>query len=328
MSSTPDAAARRAFEAQVAPLRPELLAHCYRMTGARSDAEDALQDALVRAWRAIDGFEARASMRTWLYRVTTNACLDLIADRRARTLPELVGPAAGPGEPPPAPDLEPRWLEPYPDDLLGEPAHGPDVRYARRESVRLAFVVALHVLPARQRATLILRDVVGLSAEETAEILETSVAATTSALQRARAALDEHPRVRPVPTSADATTALLSRYVQAWESGDAARLITVLREDAILTMPPIPMWFAGREAIVGFLSRVVWAGGAIRMVACAANGSPAFGIYKHDGARSRLAALSVLELDGGAVAQVYSFLAMDPALDARAFGLPKALPDP
>jgi len=127
MSSTPDAAARRAFEAQVAPLRPELLAHCYRMTGARSDAEDALQDALVRAWRAIDGFEARASMRTWLYRVTTNACLDLIADRRARTFPET-GPAGRPGDPVPAPDLEARWLEPYPDAMLGAPEHGPDVR--------------------------------------------------------------------------------------------------------------------------------------------------------------------------------------------------------
>lgn len=324
MSSTPDAAARRAFEAQVAPLRPELLAHCYRMTGARSDAEDALQDALVRAWRAIDGFEARASMRTWLYRVTTNACLDLIADRRARTFPET-GPAGRPGDPVPAPDLEARWLEPYPDAMLGAPEHGPDVRYASRESVRLAFVVALHVLPARQRATLILRDVVGLSAEETAEILDTSVAATTSALQRARAALDDQPRVRPTPTAGDATTALLARYVQAWESGDAARLITVLREDAILTMPPIPLWLSGRDEIADFVSRVVWRQGAIRLVACAANGSPAFGVYKHDGERYAISALSVLELDGGAIAQIHSFLAMDPQLDVRVFGLTPTL---
>jgi RNA polymerase sigma-70 factor (ECF subfamily) len=324
MSSTSDATAQRAFEQQVAPLRHELLAHCYRMTGARSDAEDALQDALVRAWRAIDGFEARASMRTWLYRVTTNACLDLIADRRARTLPET-GPAARPGDPPPPPDLEARWLQPYPDEMLGSPEHGPDVRYASRESVRLAFIVALHVLPARQRATLILRDVVGLSAEETAEILETSVAATTSALQRARAALDEQPRVRRAPTSVDATTALLSRYVQAWESGDAARLITVLRDDAIMTMPPMPMWISGREAIAGFLSSIVWARGGIRMVPCAANGSPAFAVYKHTGEHFALAALSVLELDGGAVAAIHSFLAMDPALDPRAFGLAPTL---
>lgn len=321
MSSTPDAAARRAFEQQIAPLRHELLAHCYRMTGARSDAEDALQDALVRAWRGMSGFEERSSLRTWLYRVTTNACLDLIADRRARTLTDAVGPAANLGDLLPAPDFEPRWLQPYPDDMLGSPEHAPDVRYANRQSVRLAFVVALHVLPARQRATLILRDVVGLSAEETAEILGTSVAATTSALQRARAALDEQPRLRPAPTSSDETTALLSRYVQAWESGDAARLITVLRDDAIMTMPPVPLWLAGRDTIAGFLSTVVWPHGAMRMVPCAANGSPAFGVYQRKDDRFELSALSVLELDGGAIAQVHSFLAIDPQLDIREFGL-------
>src|SRR4051812_23927652 len=202
-----------AFDELVAPFRRELLAHCYRMTGAKSDAEDALQETLVRAWRAVEKFEGRASLRTWLYKIATNACLDFIANRKARTMPELAGPA-GTAEI----EGEPLWLEPLPE---------PDAAFANREAVRLPFIIPPPGLPPRQRATLILRDVVSLSAEETAAALDSSVASVNSALQRARATLQEHPRAKAEPIGG-AIGELLGRYLKAWESGDAAGLIAIL----------------------------------------------------------------------------------------------------
>jgi RNA polymerase sigma-70 factor (ECF subfamily) len=290
------------FELLVAPLRGELLTHCYRLTGARSDAEDALQDALVRAWRAFDKFAGRSTLRTWLYKIATNACIDLLASRRARTLPERVASRTADES-----TDEPVWLEPYPQ---------PDAAYASREAIGLAFVVALQVLPPRQRATLILRDVVGLSAEETATALDTSVAAVNSALQRARAVLDEQPRAKPASTSG-AVGKLLGEYLRRWESGDAAGLVALLCEDATLSMPPLPMSATGPQAIAAMLASLVFSHGPTRLVACTANGSPAFGVY----ANGAFVALSVLDVDGDRVASIRSFLDADPTL----FGLPRVL---
>lgn len=281
------------FEDLAAPFRNELLAHCYRMTGARSDAEDALQEALVRAWRAFDRFEGRSTLRTWLYKIATNACLDVLASRRARTMPELVDPSADPSS-----ESEPLWLEPFPE---------PEEAFANREAIRLAFVVALQVLPPRQRATLILRDVVGMSAEETAAALETSVAAVNSTLQRARAALDEQPRAPREPIT-EALGELLGRYVEVWESGDAAGLVALLTSDAVMSMPPMPLWFRGAQAIADFVATVVFPQGKLTLVACRANGAPAFGSYR-DGS---FIGLSVLDIEGGRVCAIHTFLGIDP----------------
>ncbi|HEU0032167.1 MAG TPA: RNA polymerase subunit sigma-70 [Kofleriaceae bacterium] len=295
------------FAREIAPYRAELLAHCYRLIGSRSDAEDALQNALVRAWKGFAGFEGRSSLRTWLYRITTHACLDLIGERRARTLPERVVPS---GQDAP---FDADWLEPLPDGELD--AHrAPDAVYASREAVRLAFVVALQVLPPRQRAALILRDVVGLSAEETAATLDLSVAATNSALQRARATLESQPRAKPTPTLPGVLAELLGRYVRAWETGDTNGLIALLRSDAIFSMPPLPLWARGPAEVAAILEHLVWPMGPVRLVPCAANGSPAFGVYQRRGdAAFELTGISVVEIEGDAIAQVHTFLGHDGA---------------
>ena len=287
------------FAAHVEPLRRELLAHCYRMTGGLSDAEDALQNALVRAWKSFEGFEGRASMRTWIYRITTNACLDLIASRKARTMPELKD----------TDEIDPAWLEPMPP---------PDSQYASREAVRLAFIVALQVLPPRQRAALILRDVVGFSAEETAAALETTVAAINSALQRARAVLDEHPRAKRTPITGK-LGALLGNYLRLWEAGDARGLVALLREDATFSMPPLPDWARGRDAIAALLESHVWPTGRSRPVACMVNGAPAFAMYQ----QGALRALTVLDIEDNQIVTMHSFL----GVDAERYGLPPKLAD-
>jgi len=288
------------FAEQVLQHRPQLLAHCYRMTGALSDAEDALQDALIRAWRSLPAFEGRSSLRTWLYKITTNACLDLLANRRARTMPEHV-------EPTDEATADPAWLEPLPT---------PDAVYASREAVRLAFVIALQVLPPRQRAVLILRDVVGFSAEETARILETSVAAVNSALQRARAELEAHPRASKKPVTG-AIGELLGKYLRLWEAGDAPGLVELLRSDATLSMPPLPMWASGPEAIAQLLDSLVFPRGAMRLIPCNVNGAPGFGTY----VGGEFAALSVLDVEGGRIVAIQSFLSLDPTT----YGLPTTL---
>ncbi len=279
------------FEELVPRFRRELLAHCYRMTGSLSDAEDALQNAMVRAWRAFASFEGRSSVRTWLYKITTNACLDLLGSRRIRTMPELVEPGTDDA-------VDPAWLEPYPQ---------PDAALASREAVRLAFVLALQVLPPRQRATLILRDVVGLSAEETATTLDTTVAAVNSALQRARAVLETQPRARKTPITG-AVGELLGKYMRLWESGDAAGLVALLRNDAVLSMPPLPMWASGPQAIAELLSTVVFTRAPFKLVACTANGAPAFGVYT----AGKFGALTVLDIEGDQIVSMQSFLDVDP----------------
>lgn len=318
---------RAAFDALVAPYQRELKAHCYRMSGSAHDAEDLLQDTLLRAWRALGRFEGRSSLRTWLYRVATSACLDAADKQKARTLPPWLGPKAESHEGL-RPDHEVAWLEPLPDALLGEAPVSPEARFSVRESVSLAFLAALQRLPPKQRAVLLLRDVLGWPAAECAELLETSVPGVNSALQRARDTMAGHAASPPpAPLESDgAVQSLLSRYVRAWEAADVPGLVALLHEDAVLSMPPMSAWFQGAEAIGRALAGMVLtpqAKGVFRFVPVSANGAPGFAVYARgeDGV-ARAQAIHVLRLVGGKVGELTAFL------DARlfaVFGLPETL---
>src|SRR5438128_8306854 len=308
-----------AFQRLTDRYRRELLVHCYRMLGSFHDAEDALQEALLRAWRGLESFQGRSALRPWLYRIATNACLDVIASRRRRALPNAPGPAAGAGESLPGPVMEPLWIEPLPDNLIDvRTTVNPEAHYDARESVALAFLATLQTLPGRQRAALILRDVLGWKASEVAELLETSVAAVNSALNRARVSMKGYKADRmpsgAAPADSDQTAALLSRYVDAWQAADAAGLVALLREDALITMPPLPLWYHGRAAIRWFFETQLFAGEArerFRLVATKANGSPAFATYQRDEAGPyRLGALQVLTIEEGQIAEIHDFLAI------------------
>ncbi|HVE85539.1 MAG TPA: sigma-70 family RNA polymerase sigma factor [Myxococcales bacterium] len=320
-----------AFLALAGPLRRELQAHCYRMVGSLHDAEDLVQETLLRAWRSIDRFEGRASLRGWLYRIATNACFDHLESRsRRQLLPER--PPADPRAP-----LEPAiegmlWVEPYPDSALGEPPLGPEAQVSLRQSVQLAFLAALQWLPPKQRAVLILREVMGWPAAEVAEMLDLSVPAVNSALQRARETLESRGISRgEAPLRADEAAEekpevlkLLGRYVRAWEDGDVGALVSLLREDAAFAMPPFLTWFRGREAIRAFVAGALLAGdarGRYRMVLTRANGAPAVATYELDPASGayRPRAVQVVEVAGDQVVAIHSFL--DPSLPER-FGLP------
>ena len=296
------------------PYRRELLRHCYRMLGTLDDAEDAVQDALVRAWRGRSTFERQISFRAWLYRIATNACLDAIERRkRSRIGDERLG------------------VGPFPDDLdvPEEPAAGPEARYDRHESVSLAFLTALQVLPPRQRAVLILRDVLSWHATETAELLELSVPAVNSALHRARTTVSR--RYGPAGAEAHRTShepghlrSILERYVRAWESADVAGLVTLLRDDAILAMPPAPAQ-AGASRIGAFLAGSLFAAGRrIRLTPIGANDTPGFFMYTGSAADATLHATAVLLLDvrQDAIARIDAFFEV--GLAAR-FGLPAEL---
>ncbi len=320
----------RAFRELVEPHRSELRAHCYRMLGSLHDAEDALQETLLRAWRGLGRFEAARSLRPWLYRIATNAALDVLAKRRRRALPLDLGPATGPVSGPGEPQLETEWLEPYPDELFAddEARTAPDVRYEWRESVELAFVAALQHLPARQRAVLILREVLGFSANEVAESLETTPASVNSALQRARRTVAER---RPERSQQATLRALgderlrevVDGYVSAWERRDVDALVALLTEDVTFEMPPYPHWFAGREAVIAFICSTGTP--PLRRLLTRANGQPAVGWYVGDARRERYVAVSleVLELEGDRVRRIVAFAS--PELFPR-FGLPIELP--
>lgn len=313
-----------AFARLVSPYRRELRAHCYRMSGSLHDADDLLQESLLRAWKGLRTFEGRASVRTWLYRVTTNACLDALDQRAARRLPPELGPPSGPGDPVGPPTFERPWLEPYPSEQYGEEA-GPEARYDARESVALAFLVALQLLPPKQRAVLILRDVLGWQASECAEPLGLSVAAVNSALQRARETLATKsvPEAKPSPS----LTEVLGRYVRAWEQADVSSLVALLSEEATLSMPPMAEWFRGRDAIGASIGAMVFtasARGSFRLVETRANGLPAFMTYQRDEASGAFGplALHVLELSDDRITSITAFI--DPRL-AEKFGLPASL---
>jgi RNA polymerase sigma-70 factor, ECF subfamily len=256
ITAPPDSAS---FEALIQPYRAELHAHCYRMLGSVHDAEDALQDALLRAWRAMPSFEGRSSLRTWLYRIATNSCLRLIERRPRRVLPIDYGAAADPHDELAAPLVESVWIEPYPDREIADGRAAPESRYEQRESVELAFVAALQHLPPRQRAVLILRDVLGFSGAEVAETLETTPAAVYSALQRAHKTVDEqlpeHAQQQTLRALGDVRVReAVERYMEAWEAGDVERVVSMLAHDAILAMPPRPTWFRGIDDARVFLA--------------------------------------------------------------------------
>jgi RNA polymerase sigma-70 factor (ECF subfamily) len=330
----------QAFGELVEPYRRELHAHCYRMLGSPYDADDALQETLLRAWRGLARFEAGRPLRPWLYRITTNVCLDAIARRPKRVLPVDYGPPASEGEGPGEPVVELVWLEPYPDETVGLESGlaAPDARYEQRESVELAFVAALQHLPANQRAVLILREVLGFSAREVAETLQTTVASVNSAMQRARKRVEE----RLPPRSQQQTlrelgdsrlSELVRAYVAAWESRDIDAMVAMLVEGATFAMPPHPHWFRGRDAVIAFLSAT--GRPDLRHVSTRANGQPAIGWYLWDPSTElyQPASLEVLALEGGLVSEITAFTGRMcaatetgslPDLFPR-FGLPAAL---
>lgn len=321
---------QEAFQHLTDPYRRELLVHCYRLLGSFEDAEDILQETLLRAWRRLDTFEGRATLRAWLYKIATHAGLDALDRRKARTLPVLSHPFTDPQSPLPAPSTETAWLEPFPDALVDERlTANPEARYEVHESVTLAFLAVLQTLPGRQRAVLLLRDVLGWSANESAEALGMSVAAVNSALQRARATMEQAGRQRyrsSIPQAEDERTAFfLPRYVAAWEAADARALVALLREDAVLTMPPLPAWYRGRADIRAFVELHLFnwiRPGDLRLRATRANGSAAFAVYQaKEGDKYLPAALQVLTLQDGLILQIDDFLCFDNRLFSR-FGLP------
>jgi RNA polymerase sigma-70 factor (ECF subfamily) len=308
-----------AFGRLVEPFRGELHAHCYRMLGSVYDAEDALQEAMLRAWKAIAKFEGRSSLRSWLYTIATNTCLNHIAKRPKRVLPVDYGPAADPHAPPGEPLVESVWIEPYPDEVLGieDGRAAPEATFEQREGVELAFVAALQHLPPNQRAVLILREVMGFSAKEVAEQLDTSVASINSALQRARAAVDERvPEQTQQETlralGDDELRAIVDRYVDAWERCDVEQFAAMLAEDAEFAMPPARTWYSTREgiAIWAKLSSMngLWRWKAIHT---RANGQPALGFYAWDADQAAYVpfALNVLTFRGREISSVTAFIA-------------------
>lgn len=320
----------QAFASLVEPLRGELHAHCYRMLGSVHDAEDALQDALLRAWRAMARFEGRSSLRSWLYTIATNTCLDQIARRPKRVLPIDYGPCTDPRGAPGEPVVGSVWIDPYPDEILGveDGFASPEACYELREGVELAFVAALQHLPATQRAVLILRLVLGFSAKEVAETLSTSVASVNSALQRARAAVDERVPEQSQQTTLralgeDSVTEIVDRYVDAWERNDVKTFAAMLAEDATFAMPPLASWYDGREAIERWAAAWPLSGDwRWRALRATANGQPALGFYawSQEDKAYRPFALNVLSLSGTRVQGVTAFIARAPeAQDASAF---------
>lgn len=327
-------AARRgdedAYSGLLEPHRAALFAHCYRMLGSVQDAEDAMQDTMLRAWRGIAGFDGHGPIRAWLYRIATNASLTLLRRRSRRVLPIDYGPPAGPGDRPDRLD-ERIWLEPIPDRDLGleDGLAGPDARYEQRESLELAFVAALQLIPARQRAVLILRDVVGFSAREVAEALEMTVASVNSLLQRAHRAVDE----RVPEESQQATLAalgderlarLVRNYVDALERADVDAMLGLLTADPTWSMPPAPAWYRGRESVAEFLTAfpftVRW-----KHQRTWANGQVAVGCYgwRERGQRYEAMVLDVLTVRGDRIDAVTAFIR--PEIFAS-FGLPATLP--
>lgn len=322
-----------AFTDLIAPYRAELRAHCYRMLASLADADDALQETMLRAWSALAGFESRSSLRSWLYRIATNASLRMIEQRRRRLLPIDYGPAADPHTALDEPLTESIWLEPYPDVELGVDAAllGPDARYEQRESIELAFAAAFQHLPARQRAVLILRDVLGFSARETAEALGTTSVSVDSALQRAHKATEK--RV-PAQTQQATLRALgdgklrdiVNRFADAWERKDVDAVVAMLAEDARMTMPPWASWYRGRGDIETFLrgwplsARKRW-----RLLSTGANGQPAVAGYLWDDQASAYGpeTIIVLTFHAASIEEITAF--RSPELFPR-FGLPEQLP--
>lgn len=295
----------QSFAELIEPYRRELQAHCYRMLGSVHDADDALQEALLGAWKGRSGFEERSSLRSWLYTIATNASLRILEGRKRRELPGGVGNGDDPREPLAEPVAEAVWIEPYPDELM---------RYEDRESVELAYIAALQHLPPNQRAALVLCEVLGFSAREAAEILETSVPSVNSALQRARAKLEQELPARSQQETMRAlgderSRKLVARFVDAWNRADVGAIVAMLREEATFTMPPLPTWFRGSDDIAAFLTDRVFAS-KWRFEATSAGGQHAMAGYRLDPetGRDRLDALTVLTFEGELIAAMTAFI--------------------
>ena len=303
-----------AFRDLTEPYRRELQVHCYRMLGSVHDAEDALQNTMLAAWQGLDRFEGRASIRTWLYRIATNQCLSALRSVKRRPAKEWNIPNIE--LPPPTQLGEIVWLEPYPDALLPADAFvaplGPEARLEQSEAISLAFITALQVLPARQRAVLILREVLGYHAVEVADMLDTTTESVTSALKRARAALRRHLPAedqQPVAPDSPAERALVANFVRAYQAGDVDALVALLTEDVRLSMPPIPLEYHGRPAVADFYATMFHRGRRYDLISTQANGQPAFGAYLHsgDGGIRHGAGLLVLTLRSSRISALTRF---------------------
>ncbi len=312
------------FTSRTGQFRGELLAHCYRMAGSAEEAEDLVQEIYLRAWRSFDGFEGRSSVRTWLYRIATNVCLTALERRGRRPLPSGLGAPSGDPDAPVVAGPEVPWLQPFPDTLLAAKRADPAEVAASRAGIRLAYVAALQHLSARQRAVLILRDVLEWPAAQVADVLGTTTTAVNSALRRARAQL-----ARALPAEDELAEpaepdrrALLDRFAAAIENADASALAQLLAEDVVLEMPPVLTWFAGRQAVVGFTaSQLLTEPGALRLVPVMANGQPAFAVYQRESGEAYHAhAVQVLTVTTTGIARIVAFT--DPGLFIS-FGLPQ-----
>ena len=318
-----------AFRELTEPYRRELQVHCYRMLGSFQDAEDALQDTLLAAWQGLGGFEERASFRTWLYRIATNRCLNALRSANRRPAKEWDVPSVEPPEPTRLGEVP--WLEPFPDALVEGAINvplGPEARYEQTESISLAFVTALQVMPPRQLAVLVLRDVLGFHASEVADMLDSTVESVTSALKRARASLQRRlpptaDREPPPASRSPSENAIAAKFVRAWESADVDALVALLTDDVFVSMPPMPFEYEGHEAVSRFWASIFRAGRRFDLVPTRANGQPAFGAYlrTHTGLR-RGVGLFVLTLTGDRVCAVTRF--ENTVLPW--FGLPRSLP--
>jgi RNA polymerase sigma-70 factor (TIGR02960 family) len=319
-----------AFRELTEPYRRELQVHCYRMLGSLQDAEDALQETLLAAWQGLQEFEGRASIRTWLYRIATNRCLNVLRSANRRPAKEWDMPEVEPPEPSRLGEVV--WLEPYPDALLEGAVKiplGPEARYQQTEAISLAFVTALQVLPARQRAVLILREVLGYQANEVADMLDSTAESVNSALKRARARLRRRlppsgDREPPPAPDSGAEHALLAQFVRAWESGDVDALVGVLTADVSVSMPPIPLEYHGRDVVARFFASLMRRR-SHDLVATRANGQPAFGAYLRapTGSIRHGTGLFVLTLTGDRICALTRF---DSSV-LRWFGLPRSLPE-
>lgn len=312
-----------AFRELTEPYRRELQVHCYRMLGSLQDAEDAVQETLLAAWQGLDGFEGRASIRTWLYRIATNRCLNARRSASRRLAKEWDMPAVEPPEP--TRFGETPWLEPYPDSMLdGSVDVGPEARYAQTESISLAFITALQVLPPRQLAVLILRDVLGFRAAEVAEMLDTTVESVNSALKRARVSMQRPELPTPAPAAGSTSEqALVAEFVRSYESGDVDGLVALLTTDIFVSMPPIPLEYQGLDAVSRLFAGIFSSGRRVDLVPTRANGQPAFGAYLRAGTGIRHGSgLFVLTLTGE---RICAFTRFDASV-LPWFGLPLSLP--
>ena len=313
-----------AFRALTEPHRRELQVHCYRMLGSFHDAEDALQDSMLAAWRGLEGFDGRASLRTWLYRIATNRCLDALRASRRRPPRQWDIPGIEPPEPTGLGDIH--WLEPYPDALLdgaSAVSPGPEARFEQAESLALAFVTALQVLPPRQLAVLILRDVLGFHADEVADMLDTTVQSVKSALKRARAAMQQRLPAAPQRGRDPQTQhAIVARFVHAYEAADVDALVALFTDDVFLSMPPMPLEYRGRDSVAGFLAFVFGVARGFKLLPTRANGQPAFGVYLPTPDGIRGVGLFVLALAGDRISALIRF----ENTVFPAFGLPPSLP--